>query len=252
MNDETNTIEPASEIVKPIGVTFGQAMLPGAILLAAVLISASLFLTRGAKPSGNSANTLGGANGAVNLSVSPDDRVLGDPKAKVTMYEFSDFECPFCRRFYNETFGQIKRDYIDTGKVKIVYRHMPLSFHPGAPIAAQGSECAADQGKFWEFHDAMFQEQSKLNPQELVDGSYTTLTFGQKEVLKWAGTVPGIDTNVLASCLTSGKYKDKVNKEAAAAISIGVNGTPTFVVNGQLIVGAQPYEVFKAALDAAL
>lgn len=88
-----------------------------------------------------------------------DDPVLGNANAPITIIEFSDYECPFCKRFYDQTFGQIKKDYIDTGKVKFIYRDYPLSFHPGAEPAAQAANCAGEQGKYWEMHDKIFQAQ---------------------------------------------------------------------------------------------
>ncbi len=96
------------------------------------------------------------------ISVSEDDDpMLGDPGAPVTIIEFSDFQCPFCQKFHSETFPQIKKTYIDTGKVRFVYRDFPLSFHPGAQPAAEAAECAHAQGKFWEMHEALFSEQQK-------------------------------------------------------------------------------------------
>lgn len=88
-----------------------------------------------------------------------DDPVLGDANAAVTMVEFSDYECPFCKRFYDDTLAQIKSTYIDTGKLKLVYRDYPLSFHPGAEPAAQAANCAGEQGKYWEMHDKIFEAQ---------------------------------------------------------------------------------------------
>lgn len=94
------------------------------------------------------------------VSVSADDDpVLGNANAPVTMIEFSDYECPFCKRFYDQTLGQIKKEYVDTGKVKLIYRDYPLSFHPGAEPAAQAANCAGDQGKYWQMHDKIFQAQ---------------------------------------------------------------------------------------------
>jgi len=88
-----------------------------------------------------------------------DDAILGDPNAPVTIIEFSDFECPFCQRFFSETLSQIQKEYIDTGKARLVYRDFPLSFHPGAQPAAEAAECAKAQGKFWEMHDLIFSKQ---------------------------------------------------------------------------------------------
>ena len=238
------------------GVTLGQAMLPASILIAAVVISLSLFLTRGGKTVAGQNDTQGqdnAGNEQVQLSIADNDRILGSPTAPLTLYEFSDFQCPFCRKFFNETYTQLKKNYVDTGKLKIVYRHMPLSFHPAARPAALAAECAGDQGKFWEFHDTIFQEQSKLNPKELTNPElYKTITFGEAEIKGWASKIPGIDSNAFNECLAAGTHNDKVGANINQAMSIGINGTPTFVLNGKLIVGAQPFEAFSYALDQSL
>lgn len=90
-----------------------------------------------------------------------DDVVLGNPSATVSIIEFSDFQCPYCRTFWKDTLPSIRRDYINTGKVKFIYRDFPLSFHPGAQPMAEGAECAEEQGKYWEYHDKLFEEQQK-------------------------------------------------------------------------------------------
>lgn len=93
--------------------------------------------------------------------LNPDDHVLGDMNAKVTLIEYSDFQCPFCDKFFRETYPLLKKEYVDTGKVRLVYRHFPLSFHPLAEPAARASECANEQGKFWEMHDGIFKLQGQ-------------------------------------------------------------------------------------------
>lgn len=95
------------------------------------------------------------------LTLRSDDHILGDANAPVTIIEYSDFQCPFCRAFFNDTYGQLKKNYIDTGKAKLVYRHFPLDFHPMAPKSAEAVECAGAQNKFWEMHDAIFTLQAK-------------------------------------------------------------------------------------------
>lgn len=165
---------------------------------------------------------------------------LGNKDAKVTMIEFSDFQCPFCRSFWRDTLPQIKKEYIDTGKVRFAYRHLPLDFHAGAVPAAEASECANEQGKFWEMHDKIFEEQDKQGT--------GTIQFTTDDVKKWA---KGIGLN-LDSCLDSKKYSNNVTDDLKEAQRIGANGTPTFVINGQVAVGAQPFESFKAIIDAEL
>ena len=169
--------------------------------------------------------------------------VLGNKDAKVTMIEFSDFQCPFCKRFYDETFAQLKKDYIDTGKVKFAFRHQPLEIHPNAPKAGEAAECANDQDKFWEYHDILFEQfDSWINePPE-------TLT------VKLAGfaTQLGLDENAFTLCVDSGKYTEKVAADTQAGIAAGADATPTFFINGQPLVGAMPYQTFKTILDQEL
>ncbi|MBI2076373.1 MAG: DsbA family protein [Candidatus Aenigmarchaeota archaeon] len=171
-----------------------------------------------------------------------DDPVKGDPKAAVTIIEFADFQCPFCGRFFQQTLPQVENDYIKTGKAKLVYRDFPLdSIHPQAKPAAEAAECAKEQGKFWEFHDKIFQNQQSLS----LD-SYK----------KWANEL-GLNTNQFNSCVDSNKYAAEVQKDFQDGSNVGVSGTPTFFIGNdakgyQQIVGAQPYSVIKDAIEKAL
>ncbi|MEK6826171.1 MAG: DsbA family protein [Nanoarchaeota archaeon] len=166
-----------------------------------------------------------------------DDPVLGDPDAPVTMVEFSDFQCPFCGRFRSQTFDQIKKDYIDTGKVKFVYRDFPLhSIHPQAGKSAEAAQCANDQEKFWEYHDKIFENQQSLS----IDN-----------YKKWADDL-GLNTKKFNDCLDSGKYKDEVEKDLADATKAGGQGTPYFVIGNTPVSGAQPYSNFQSVIEAEL
>jgi protein-disulfide isomerase len=182
------------------------------------------------------------AGGSVRMSsIVDDDPYKGDENAPVTIVEFSDFQCPFCARFFSNTLSQIENDYISTGKVKLVYRDFPLSFHPNAQPAAEAAECAREQGKFWEFHDKIFE-----NQQALSASSYK----------QWASEL-GLDTAKFNSCVDSGKYRSEVQKDFADGSALGASGTPTFFIGksdglGQKIVGAQPYSVFQQAIEAYL
>lgn len=222
-----------------------KLILPGSILVAALLISGSVVfyslsiggLGANIKQPGSPA-----AGDKVNVSVD-DDPMLGNPKAKVTLVEFSDFQCPFCRSFWSGAYQQIKKEYIDTGKAKLVYRDYPLSFHPASQVSAEASECAHEQGKFWEIHDKIFGEQAKQGT--------GTITFGVDELKKWASQI-GLDSAKFNQCLDSGKYKSEVEKDFADGSAYGVSGTPTLFVNGQPVVGAQPFSAFKALIDKEL
>lgn len=165
-----------------------------------------------------------------------DDAVMGDKNAPITIIEFSDFECPFCGRFYSQTLTQIKTEYIDTGKVKLVYRDFPLSIHPSAQKAAEAAECVREQGgdeAFFEMHDVIFEKQASLSVSNLK---------------VWAQDL-GYDIN---SCLDSGKFRSEVQNDFSDGQAAGVSGTPTFFINGVKLVGAQPFSAFKQIIDANL
>lgn len=161
---------------------------------------------------------------------------LGEDDAPITIIEFSDFECPFCSRAANGPVKQIIKEYVDTGKAKLVFMNYPLGFHQYAQIAAEASECANEQGKFWQMHDKIFENQPSLNKENLV---------------KWAQEIK-LDMNMFNGCLNDNKYAQEVQKDMAVAQSAGVQGTPSFLINGQMIVGAQPFEAFKQVIEEEL
>ena len=165
-----------------------------------------------------------------------DDAVKGDPKAPVTIIEWSDYECPFCGRFYTETFGQIDEQYIKKGKVKLVYRDFPLSFHQQAQKAAEAAECAGEQGKYYEMHNLLFEQG--------VQGGVPGFKGFARQL--------GLNQAEFDSCLDSGKMASEIQKDMADGGRVGIQGTPGFIVNGQLISGAQPFSVFQQAIEAAL
>lgn len=161
----------------------------------------------------------------------------GDEDAPVTLYEFSDYQCPFCARFFSGTLPQIEEGYIKTGKVKLVFKDFPLdSLHPEATPAALAARCAGDQGKFWEFHDKIFE-----NQQLLSSAAYST----------WAQEL-GLDVSTFGNCFSTRKHLPAVRKDMLEGQQAGIQGTPGFVVDGQVISGAQPYPVFQQAIESAL
>jgi len=157
----------------------------------------------------------------------------GPAAAKVTIVEFSDFECPFCGRVMPAV-EKVMKDY--EGKVRLVFRQYPLDFHPHAGKAAEAALCAADQGKFWELHDKMFASQKELEVEKLKDYAKAT----------------GLDSLKFDACLDSGGKKALVDADQKAGSEAGVNGTPAFFINGILLSGAQPYEKFKDVIDREL
>ncbi len=160
----------------------------------------------------------------------------GSPDAPVTIVEFSEFQCPFCARYTQETFPLIDETYIQTGKVKYVFRHFPLSFHENAQKAAEASACAEEQGMFWEYHDVLFANQDALDVASLK---------------RYAEEL-GLDTAKFNACLDSGAMADKVQKDASDAASLGVSGTPAFFINGIALTGAQPFSAFQSLIEEEL
>ncbi|MBI4171057.1 MAG: DsbA family protein [Candidatus Aenigmarchaeota archaeon] len=201
--------------------------------------SSVLAPSQPSQPSGDS-----GA-GPVKFDVSvDDDPSIGDQNAKVTIIEFSDFECPFCSRFFTQTLPQIDKEYISTGKVRLVYRDFPLnSIHPSAQKAAEAAECADEQGKWKAMHDWLFGSRDQWAG---LGESASVAKF------KEAAPTLGLNAAQFDSCLDSGKYKDEVDKDFQDGSNAGVSGTPSFFINGQQVVGAQPYSVFKQIIDREL
>lgn len=166
---------------------------------------------------------------------------LGKKDAKVTIVEFADFRCPFCEKFFTETEPQIVKDYVDSGKAKLVFRHFAF-LGTASTVAANASECANEQNKFWDFYNYLYGNQ----PPESDTSMYNTDSLTQA-----AGTL-GLDTESFRTCLDSNKYNDKVDKDLSDAKTAGVNATPTFFVNGRSVIGAQPYSNFKTLIDEEL
>ncbi|MGA7750123.1 MAG: DsbA family protein [Gallionella sp.] len=182
-----------------------------------------------------------------NLTVKGDAiYVLGKSDAPLTMVEFTDYQCPFCGRFETTTFPDIKKNYIDTGKMRLIVRDLPLEgLHPFAVKAAQAVHCAGDQGKFWEMKDLLFKNQNKLDADSLT--GYATKDLA-------------LNADTFKSCMANGKHLKEIGDEAKYAQSLGITGTPTFIigksagdsVQGKVIVGALPLEAFQAAIDEVL
>lgn len=168
-------------------------------------------------------------------------KLKGEKDAKVKIVEFSDLECPFCARFYKDTLPQIISEYIDNGKVSLEYRHFPLSFHPQAKPLAIATECANEQGKFWEMHDKVFEKNAAG---EIASAS--TDTYKQ-----WASEI-GVDTFAFNSCYDANQGEDIIEADTKLGSELGVSGTPTFFINGRQLVGAQPFASFKAIIDEEL
>lgn len=174
------------------------------------------------------------------IEVLTDGPFLGTEGAPVTIVEFSDFECPFCKRHYFQTFPQLYDNYIVTGKVKYVYKHFPIPQHVYANILAKGSVCADKQGYFWRTHDLIF-ELEEPSDVSLVSAIRNSSELSEMNFTEWA------------ECFNSyGEVYVKIQKDYDDGQAIGVSATPTFFINGRKFVGAQPYSEFVKIIEEEL
>jgi len=173
-----------------------------------------------------------------------DERILGSSEAQVMIIEFTDLQCPYCARFANTTWPRLRQEYVETGKVRFATRDLPLPFHAFALPAAIAARCAGQQGKFWEFREALFREQARLN---------TDPHAGLAQSL-------GLDAAQFADCRRDPAVAHSVQADVALARASNIQSTPTFVIgrivdgsfNGEVLSGAQPFEAFQARIDSLL
>jgi len=184
--------------------------------------------------------------GTVALGASQMDEVIktalatrGDSKSKVTIVEFTDFECPFCKSYAEDTYPKIIQTYGD--KIYYVFHDYPLPFHTHAAQMAEAAHCAGDQGKFWEMHDLLFAKRDEWSAKTDVNPSLNTYA-----------TQLGLNVNNFKTCLSSGKFTQAVKDSVTLGTKLGVSGTPSFFINGQLLVGAMPFDSFKTIIDTEL
>jgi protein-disulfide isomerase len=163
--------------------------------------------------------------------------LLGSASAPITIVEFSDFRCSFCKKFWADTLPKLKKSYFEKGTVQFVFRHFAI-LGKQSEQAALASECAAEQGKFWQYHDKLFANQAALG-------------FSESKLKGYAGELR-LQQVKFDDCLTRGKYNSKVEQETVTAAYLGGRGTPMFLVNEWRLVGAQPFETFEKAIDQVL
>lgn len=224
------------------------------ILILGIVIFISFLLTENKKPSlGLGQPNIAQVTPLVATVSVDDDPILGNANAPITIVEFSDYECPFCKKYFIETFPKIKAKYIDSGKVKLVFRDLPLSLHdPLATKEAVAANCAKQQGgdiKYFSYHDQLF-KLTASNGNGLND-----------ENLKEIATDVGLDLNQFELCTKDSSMKAEVMKDLEDAQKAGANSTPTFiigksqsdgVIRGNILVGAQPFSVFEVIIDSLL
>jgi protein-disulfide isomerase len=198
-----------------------------------------------AKPAAQAAAPTAAPSDKVKMSVGQGWFAMGREDAPVTMVEFTDYQCPFCRRFETGSFAQLKRNYIDTGKVRFVSRDLPLDFHPNAAPAALAVRCAGEQHKFWEMHDAIMQD--------------TATDLSTDSILKYGDKV-GLDMIAFRACVAEKRFVAAIQKDSTDAGTLGISGTPGFFIartapdqmDGVRIVGAVPYAVFDSTIKNLL
>lgn len=225
-------------------------LVPGAIIVAGLIIAGAVVLSQNFKPASKpqkEASSLGASpevsrpirqkKSKVEIEVTKNDHIRGNLEAPVTIVEFSDFQCPFCRAFH-PTIKQVLADYPD--KIRWVYKHYPIDqIHPQARPAAEASECVAEQkgnDGFWRFADALFENQERLG----------------ESLFKELAQNIGLDMAQFEACLSSRKYQKRVEEDLQEGISLGVRGTPGSFVNGELVEGAVSLARLKTIIDKAL
>jgi protein-disulfide isomerase len=189
-------------------------------------------------------NRAGVPEGRVKLRIPDEAYSLGSKTAQITIVEFSDYQCPFCKRFQDDTFAKLKEHYIDTGKARFVSLDLPLAFHLGALPAAQAARCAGEQRKYWEMRESLIRHSEGLS---------------ESAFISYAKGI-GLDIDSFRSCIEGIKYKQAIQDDANEAESISVSGTPSFIVakssgnniEGNLIVGAVSYSDFDVAINKLL
>lgn len=237
-----------------------QLILPASILLAGLIVGGAFIYTRsgqrsygataaGGQVAGAGVGGVAGLGGGhqqppsdpADIKLRSGDHIRGDKNAKVTVVEYGDFRCPFCERWFQQVEPPLKTSYVDAGKVKMIFRNYAF-LGPQSTWAAEAAECGAEQGKFWEFHDWLYSNQAPES-----DLAY----YSKANLIKYAGQV-GLGNSQFASCLNSDKYARRVADDLAQGQKDGVTGTPTVFINGQRVVGAQPFNVFSAIIDSIL
>lgn len=251
MIDEPVEVEAETEQQEPDTFTFKRSHFYAAVTVLAFAVGLLLgYVVWGFDPAGGGARTAQtAAQSAGPISEAPVTQEaqftrydvpskgfysIGPEDAPITIVEFSDYECPFCRRWHQEVYEPLLAAY--PGKIKLVYRNLPLtSIHPDALAAAEAAMCAGEQDAYWPYHEKLFGSDSL--------GSQTYAQYAQELSL---------NIDKFQACLTDHKYKASIEKDSDFAVNLGVRSTPTFFINGLAIVGAQPLEVFKQVIDKEL
>jgi len=168
-------------------------------------------------------------------------RIAGDSSARLMVLEVSDFQCPYCKQFHEQTYGALRTAYVESGKVRIAYVNLPLRSHRNAWPAAEAAMCASAQGKFWAMHDSLFTSQERWSEIARAD-----TMFG-----RFARTMT-LDASQFDTCVSTHATRPLIASDAERSSSAGINGTPAFIIGDSLLSGAYPFADFKRVIDANL
>jgi protein-disulfide isomerase len=223
---------------RPAGAGAAGLAVAVAAALAVAVVAVTALAPRAVRAQGDETSD------AVEMHLGALEYALGRADAPLTVVEFTDYQCPYCRRFEAETWPRLKHDWVDTGKVRFIVRDLPLEIHSAARPAAEAAHCAGEQGRFWRMHDLLLGVHADLSPQG-IDGLARSA---------------GVDLSRLHACLAAHKYSADIARNIAEADRLQLNGTPSFVVGrvvggvltGERVSGALPYEDFNAGLTALL
>lgn len=214
-------------------------LIPGAIVFAGVVIAVAVFYSVNSPSRPNTGNDKTAAVAAL-PALTSSDFVLGEQNAPVTVVEYGDFQCPFCGKFFKDTEPVLRENYIKTGKIKFIYRDFAFLGQESL-WAANAARCAGEQGKFWEYHDYLYNNQSGEN-----QGAFS------KNNLKGFATALGLEKDKFNTCLDSDKYLEEIKKQTKAGGEAGVSGTPAVFISGKINVGALPTTTFTQIIDDEL
>jgi len=237
--------------------------LPVSILVAALVIGGSILFATLYHPAaapagaGNGAGNNAGNGGAAQpsatltpaqvMALGSRDAILGSPSASVTMIEYGDYQCPYCGLYFSQTEPQIVQNYVNTGKVKMVFRNFPF-LGAESTAAAEAAECATDQNKLWAYHDALYQ--AKVN--DVAKGGSEDDGFFTRTLFLSLATKLNLDLPTFTKCIDTNAESSTVAADVANTAAAGINSTPVFFINGTEIIGANPYATFQSALNRAL
>jgi protein-disulfide isomerase len=247
---KTNEADPSiagggrkKDLFLPISILAAAIMVGGAIVFATLYKAGTATAPA---PTDGTATASTTVNATQVMALGPRDAILGNASATVTLIEYGDYQCPYCGEFYSETEPEIIQNYVNTGKVRMVFRNFAF-LGPESTAAAEAADCAEDQNKLWVYHNALY---SAKVADDASGGSEDDGFFSTAELLK-LGQQVGLNMTTFTSCVDNNTDGNLVTQEQTAAAGVGVNSTPTFFINGQMITGAEPYTTFQQALDSA-